>query len=250
MIELKARVHKAYVRRFKQKSGGPKYGTLNKGFTELELAHFLRNVPNDKFGLLFRYQAYLGLRIGEVTRLHVGNIDFEKRELTIDSEKRRKMDSVLIPLELFKETVSFVMSHENEIKEADGHIFFKDRSSHAKGAYLDADYVRKVFRETIQKANLESVYGYSDETMRKERPRALHRLTTHSLRHYAITKFAKSTNGNLVLASRFARHTNPSVTMRYISRDKEQLYKEIDAAFSDQIGRLRVFSTNFKTERK
>jgi len=110
--------------------------------------------------------------------------------------------------------------------------------------------VRKVFRETIQKANLESVYGYSDETMRKERPRALHRLTTHSLRHYAITKFAKSTNGNLVLASRFARHTNPSVTMRYISRDKEQLYKEIDAAFSDQIGRLRVFSTNFKTERK
>ena len=31
-----------------------------------------------------------------------------------------------------------------------------------------------------------------------------HRLTTHSLRHYTITSFAKHTNGNLVLTSRFA----------------------------------------------
>jgi integrase len=56
-------------------------------------------------------------------------------------------------------------------------------------------------------------------------------LTTHSLRHYAITSFAKQTNGNLVLTSRFARHSNPSTTMTYITIRKEELYKEIDNAF-------------------
>jgi integrase len=69
--------------------------------------------------------------------------------------------------------------------------------------------------------------------MRKERPRALHRLTTHSLRHYAITRFTKATNGNVVLASRFARHSNPSITMRYISKDKKELYENIEDAFNE-----------------
>ena len=231
MIELKSRIHKVYVKRFKQKSGEPKYGSVNKGFTELELQHFLRNVPNDKFRLLFKYQAYLGLRIGEVTKLHISNIDFEKRELTIQSEKRRKTDSMLIPSELFKETLTFTSQHEVEIKQANGYLFFKDHGSHNKEPFIDSNYVRKIFRITIQKSNLESVYGYSDETTRKERPRALHRLTTHSLRHYAITRFSKATNGNVVLVSRFARHSNPSITMRYISKDKTELYENIEFAF-------------------
>ncbi len=78
---------------------------MSKGFTELELQHFLRSVKNEKFGLRFRYHAYLGLRIGEVCKLQVGNIDFDKRELAIKSENSGKMDSLLIPLDLFKETV-------------------------------------------------------------------------------------------------------------------------------------------------
>ena len=77
MDRLRIELLKAYKKRYK-KSGTPKYGTLSKSFTELELQHFLRNVPNDKFRLLFKYQAYLGLRIGEVTKLHISNIDFEK----------------------------------------------------------------------------------------------------------------------------------------------------------------------------
>ncbi len=231
MIALKSRIHKVYVKRFKQKSGEPKYGSVNKGFTELELQHFLRNVPNDKFRLLFKYQAYLGLRIGEVTKLHISNIDFEKRELTINSEKRRKTDSMLIPSELFKETLSFIGQHETEIKQAKGSLLFKDHGSHNKEPFIDSNYTRKIFRQAIQKSNLESVYGYSDETRRKERPRALHRLTTHCLRHYAITRFSKATNGNVVLVSRFARHSNPSITMRYISKDKTELYENIEFAF-------------------
>ena len=167
MIELKSRVHKVYVKRFKQKQSEPKYGSINKGFTELELQRFLRSVPNDKFRLLFKYQVFLGLRIGEVCKLQIGNIDFEKRELTIFSEKRQKPDSMIIPHELYLDTIEFIKSNMDAIKSSDEYLFFKDHGSHSKEVHIDVNYTRKIFRQAVLKAGLDSTYAYADETTRK-----------------------------------------------------------------------------------
>jgi integrase len=202
-----------------------------------------------KFRLLFSYQAYIGLRVGEVSKLHISNIDFDKRELTIKSEKSSKMDSLIIPLELFKETVEFMNRYQKEIKAAEGYIFFKENDNgHTGLPYINVNYVRNVFREIIQLSGLNQTYATSEETYENHVPRSLHRLTTHSLRHYAITHFAKSTNGNVVLASRFARHSNPSTTMRYIAKDKDELYKNIDFAFSDKITPLKQLSKSIQAK--
>ena len=236
--ELKALLNKAYKKRFKAPRE-PKYGSINKAFSERELQVFLRNT-NRKFRLLFKYQAYLGLRVGEVAQLHIGNINFEKRELTIRSEKSGKMDSLKIPLELFVETRQFVSDHIGQIKAAHGFVFFKDNdNNHNKIAHVEANYVRKVFRETLRASALDEFYGYSEETAPKKKERRLYRLSTHSLRHYAITRFAKSTNGNVVLTSRFARHADPSTTMRYIAKDNEELYRNIDMTFDSKIKELQ-----------
>ena len=104
--ELKSILHHSYLLRFADKRKTPKYGSINKGFTEVELQHFFRAVRSEKFLVLFKFQAYLGLRIGEVCKLHLSNIDFEKRELTFQNEKSNKMDCLLIPLELFKEQLN------------------------------------------------------------------------------------------------------------------------------------------------
>ena len=232
--KVRTTVTKNYERRFRR-SREPRYGSVNRAFTELELQHFLRNAPNEKFRLLFKFQAYLGLRVGEVCRLRVRNIDFAKRELTINSEKRNKPDSLLIPQDLFQETIEYVVKNEAKIKASNGHVFFKDESSNKPPGHLEPDYVRTVFRDIIISAGLNEVYATSNESDADRQVRSLHRLTTHSLRHYAITHFAKATNGNVVLASRFARHANPGTTMRYIAKDNEELYKNIDLAFSDQI---------------
>ncbi len=240
--QIRTIVTRAHEKRFKR-IREPRYGTINKGFTELELQRFLRNVHNEKFGLLFKYQAYLGLRVGEVCKLHTSNIDFDKRELTINSEKSRQTDSLIIPIELFKETVEFMNNHLKEIKTAEGYIFFKENDyGRTKLPYINLNYVRNVFRKIIQQIDLDQTYAVSEEAYSYHRSRPLHRLTTHSLRHYAITHFAKSTNGNIVLASRFARHANPSTTMRYIAKDNEDLYKNIDIAFSNQINKIKMFS--------
>ncbi|MEM0143669.1 MAG: hypothetical protein QXL94_06935, partial [Candidatus Parvarchaeum sp.] len=61
------------------------------------------------------------------------------------------------------------------------------------------------------------------------------------------TRFAKSTNGNVVLTSRFARHLKPETTMHYIAKDNEQLFSEIDNTFSNsRIEEIKVLSAKFK----
>ena len=231
--KLRSIVHKALKKRFAG-SKPVKYGTLNKGFTEQELLQFLRNVKNDKFRLLFKYQAYLGLRIGEACSLGIGNFNFEKKELIIKSEKSNKIDALLIPADLFRETVNFILRNQQPIKNSSNHIFFKENDNNRNRVqHVNLHYVRKVFREAVGNAGLEFVYAYTDEDLYNRNQRKLHRLTTHSLRHYAITRFAKGTNGNLVLVSRFARHADPSTTMRYISKDNEELYKNIESVFND-----------------
>ena len=101
-----------------------------------------------------------------------------------------------------------------QIKAANGHIFYKENdNNHNDLPHVEQNYVRKVFRKIIKECGLDATYGESDESFYHRKERTLHRLTTHSLRHYAITKLAKSTNGNVVLASKFARHANPSTTI-------------------------------------
>ncbi len=243
--ELKAVLHKVYKKRFKT-SATPKYGSINKAFTEPELQRFLRNVKSVKFVLLFKYQAFLGLRVGEVSKLHISNINFDKRELTLKSEKSGRLDSLIIPIDLFKETIEYIAKNEASIKASNGYVFFKDNdNNHNNLAHVDVNYVRKVFRDSLKLAALDEFYAYSEETDPNKKTRRLYRLSTHSLRHYAITRFSKSNNGNVVLTSRYARHASPTTTMRYIAKDSEELYKEIDSAFNNsKLDTIKLLAKN------
>ena len=228
--EIRTIVHQTYVKRFKR-SRIPKYGNLNKGFTEYELQKFFKAIQNEKFRLLFSYQAQLGLRIGEAIKLNIKDINFQTREFALKTEKAKVIDTLLIPSKLFNETVEFIRNSTKQIENAQGYIFFKDCNSAGNLPHLEVNYVRNRFRHYVELADVDQVYDISDETNNRK-PRRLHRLTTHSLRHYAITSFSKQTNGNVVLTSKFARHCNPDTTMVYISTKKEELYKEIDNIMS------------------
>ncbi len=232
LVEIRKMVMQQFRKRF-QRSRIPKYGSLNKGFTEQELIKFFKVIDNEKFRLLFSYQSQLGLRIGEVVRINIKDIRFESRELVVKTEKAMTLDTLLIPAPLFKETLDYIESSSGSVEKAQGFIFFKEAGkSRTPEPYLDQNYVRNAFREYVRKANLDEVYDQSDESRPGRVPRRLHRLTTHSLRHYAITRFAEQTNGNVFLTSKFARHIKPDVTMTYINTNKKQLYENIDGAFS------------------
>ncbi len=224
-------IYRIKKRRFRG-NAPPKYGSLNKGFTEQEVQAFFKVIKNDKFRLLFGYQAQLGLRIGEAVKVNVKDIKFETRELIVKTEKAHVIDTMLIPVPLFRQTVEFINRNDKAITQAGGFVFFAELGHSLRGEpFLEKNYVRKVFREYVRAAKLDEVYDQSEESYGRT-PRRLHRFTTHSLRHYAITSFARQSNGNVVLSSRFARHSDPSTTMTYINTRKDELYKAVDEAFS------------------
>ena len=237
--ELRSAIKGNYLKRFRRPKIA-KYGTLNKGFTEAQLKSFLFVIRNDKHRLLFQYQAELGLRCGEVVKVNVKDIDFESRELKIRTEKARQLDSLIIPIPLFRETLEFIKANQSQIEQNQGYVFFREArySSRKEEPWLELNYIRRIFREYIQQANLDEVYDVSEEDGTRT-PRRLHRLTTHSLRHYAITRFARSTNGNVVLTSRFARHRDMSTTSRYINTDKKELYEVIDSLAVSEVALLK-----------
>ena len=232
LIEIRKMVLEQFRKRFLN-SRIPKYGALNKGFTEQEIQKFFRAIDNQKFRLLFSYQAQMGLRIGEAVRINIKDIKFESRELVVKTEKAGTLDLLLIPAQLFQATLDYIRAHSEAIEKAGGCIFFKEEGkSSLKQPFVAENYTRNKFRYYAEKAGLAEVYDQSDESRPNRISRNLHRLTTHSLRHYAITHFAEQNNGNVFLTSKFARHRQPTMTMTYISNNKKALYEGIDGAFS------------------
>ncbi len=230
--ELRAIISEFHTNKWKRHRT-PKYGTINKGFTTAELNQFLSVIGDDRYRLLFKYQAYLGLRIGEVIKLNVKDINFNTRILKVHTEKAASLDTLCIPRFLFDETTQFIRSHTKEIDSAEGYLFYADkRRSFTTDLHVDQDYMRNIFRYYLQIAGLDEVYDTTSESNPRRTRRRLHRLTTHSLRHHAITMFSKSNSGNLPLTKRFARHQSVSSTQVYIYTSNDELYKAIDTAYA------------------
>ncbi len=212
----------------------PKYGSMNKGFTDEELERFFNFIDDPKAHLLFSFQAILGLRIGEAVRINIKDINLKSRELRIFTEKSDKTDYLLIPEKLFDVTVRYITSYEKEVALAKGFLFFsfrEGRRTELTEPHFTTETAREIFHGYIKKAKLEEIYGYSNGA----RPKPLYRLSPHSLRHYAITNFCRKNNGNVMLAAKFARHTNLQTTQIYLHVGKNELYESIERAQDNEI---------------
>ncbi len=207
----------------------PKYGSMNKAFTDEELQRFFGVIDEPKFSLLFNFQAIMGLRIGEAVRVNIKDLNLRTRELRIFTEKSNRTDYLLVPLVLFDKVISYIGAYEKEIANAQGFLFYSFVKGNRKPVtepHITIESARAFFEKYAKKAKLVEVYGYATSA----NPRALHRLSTHSLRHYAITNFCRKNGGNVMLASKFARHTNLQTTMIYIHAQKNELYESIERA--------------------
>jgi len=210
----------------------PKYGAMNKGFTEQELLKFLSMLEEPRFVLLFTFQAILGLRISEVVRIHVKDINLTTKELTIHNIKCDRIDTLPLPSQLFEQVLRHIQDYEEDIVQRKGYLFWAENYPERNDCpYVSTNHARNIFQKAVEKAKMNETYGIADGTT----PRLLHRLTTHSLRHYAVTNFARKNNGNVVLTSKFARHTSLETTMIYIHTEKDELNRGMMLAQDDGI---------------
>jgi len=221
-----------YVRR-----RGRRYGNINKGFSEEELTQFFQHCNHPTARMAFQLQAYLGLRIGEVVQLNMhptkernswAYVDMPQRRVWLQTEKANTADYCQLHEKIYPPLAAWLQAHEKEILAHDGYILFAGRGKNPT-QHISPNYLRNEFRRAAKAAGLDQTYGPSDERTGRA-SRQLHRLTTHSLRHYFITSVYRSTK-DPVVAQRLARHTDNKSTFVYIHTTEHDLDCAITAAF-------------------
>ena len=203
-----------------------KYGNLNKGFTEEEITKFFNMFTEreKKEFLALKMQALLGLRIGEVVNVKLSDISFEKRSILIHSEKTAKADELYLHDEIFKLLQDFVAEHKGQIAEHAGYVLFSENKIQ-KRLHIAPGYLRSKFREVCNRCNFVDFYDMADDynnprANQFKKGRKLYRLTTHSLRHYFVTRVYNSTK-DPVTTSKLARHVDLKTTQTYIHSSRE-----------------------------
>ncbi len=212
-----------------------KYGNLNKGFTEGELRHFFNCCKNPKAHLAFQLMANLGLRVGEVVKIKIDDINFFKNKIKIDTEKANTVDFMHLHIQVRKLLHDWVQKFSDDIIKHNGYILFSDNQQHTNYnlPHISPDWLRKEFREICFLAGLNENYGESEETYENHRQRKLYRLTTHNLRHFFITKVYKKSK-NPLFTQRLGRHKDFRSMQTYININQEDVDDVIKKTFEDE----------------
>ena len=206
---------------------------INRNFSEEELDKFFSVVDNKKHLLCFKLQAYLGLRISEAVKVNISDIDFNRRKIRVYSEKTKQMDFLHLHDLAFESVQEWVRSHAKEIEEHQGFLIFSDY----KTGHISKDRMRNYFREYLKKAKLDDCYveisTVGKQCYGKSQSRKLRRLSTHSLRHYYVTKVYKKTL-NPVVTQKCARHRSFKSTSCYIHLEGKDIDEALDQTFGKQ----------------
>jgi integrase len=188
--------------------------------------------------------AFLGLRVGEVVNVKLTDIDMNKHVLRVHTEKAHTLDEIYLHDKVRDDLYDWIIIHRNQIMRQNNFVLF----SEAKGRInISSNWLRKEFRTVINKCGLNDVYADSEERYSKRKNRNLHRLTTHSLRHYFITKVYSNTK-NPIHTQKLARHIDFKSTQVYIHSSKEELSGSLKSTFETKLdgSEFKEFAETFK----
>lgn len=173
----------------------PKVVTMRdtSGPTPEEVARMLEVVRDSaRDTAILRLLATLGLRRGELASLDLAHWDRAAGVLWIAGKGRNlQREAMTVPPRCAGALAAWVAERGDE----PGPLFTSSR-----GARFGGGAVHELVRRVARKAGLRKVV----------RP--------HGLRHAAISRWLETSNGDVALASKLARHRDPAVTMVYADR--------------------------------
>lgn len=189
---------------------GLKCELVDKGFTHEEFNRFISVVDDEKIKACFILMAYLGLRVGELTRLMKNDLDGNK--LRINAEKGSFSAYLTLPNVL----VDLIKKHKGR------HLKLIDISNR------QLSYAFDLYRS---KAGLTEVYAYSAPAGKNRNfSKPLYRFSLHSLRHYGIQQVYTKTK-DPELARKFARHRKIQTTLGYFRKNSTQEIENVISQF-------------------
>ena len=162
--------------------------------------------PRERAMLMLLYDA--ALRAGELVEIRREDVDFQKRELRVRTEKSRTdMDYDLAPLS--KKTLAAVSNYIESSGIGPGYLF------PGKNGPITTSSLRDVVGKIGDRAGIRHVYP-------------------HALRHSRATHIMQDKGGEaLPYISKLLRHSNITTTMIYTHFDTKAIRKNITDAFPD-----------------
>jgi len=178
--------------------------------------------------------AFLGLRISEAVKVNVSDIDFKNRMIRVYSPKTGNIDFLYLHDEIYELLENRVRT--DEIMEHDGYLLHPQYCSGSKRKHVSKNCVRSHFRRYLKAAGLDDAYAIINNTGGQPgSKRQLYRLSTHSLRHYFITRVYKKTLDPMI-TQRLARHSSFNTTQVYINMAKNDDVNGMKKAFDENEG--------------
>ncbi|MDP2908887.1 MAG: tyrosine-type recombinase/integrase, partial [Nanoarchaeota archaeon] len=148
---------KKYIRR-----KDTKYGNINKGFTDNEIKRFfdVSRTHNEKCFVSFFLMGNLGLRIGEVVKIKLDDIDLVKNKIRISTEKSHTGDFLYLHKSVRKCLIYWFEKHQEKILKNEGYVLFSNNRN-SKLPHVTPEWLRKKFREICYLSDLNEHYGFS-----------------------------------------------------------------------------------------
>ena len=152
--------------------------------------------PNPRVAAVLTAEANLGMRVGDILRLHMSDIvrDGGRWRLNMTEEKTGKKRCFTVPSEVY----TFLRNYADKHGIADNDLLFpvsvRQVQHHLK---LVCDYL-----------------GYSN-------------ISTHSFRKWYATSIYNDSGHDIILVQRLLQHSSPMVTRRYISVSDEKMEQAI-----------------------
>ena len=171
--------------------------TVYKVLTKEELSTFFNCVDNYKFKTIFMIAYGSGLRIGEITNLHISDIDSKKMRIFVREGKGNKERYTILPktsLEMIRTYWKKYRQHKRR-----GRIFLSE-----SGEAITVGVIREHFRKYRRKAKM-------DESVK-----------VHTLRHCFATDLIER-GATILEVKELMGHSNIRSTMEYIHVAKMEL---------------------------
>lgn len=161
-----------------------------KVLTKEELSTFFNCVDNYKFKTIFMLVYGSGLRIGEVTNLHISDIDSKNRRIFVREGKGNKERYAVLP----KKSLEMLRKYwRNYRPKVDTDFLFLNECNKPINQYV----IRTHFRKYRRKAKLDE------------------KVTVHTLRHSFCTSLIEN-GATLIQAKELMGHSNIRSTMHYV----------------------------------
>ena len=174
---------------------------------------YLNSKESPSLKMCIRVMIILGIRVGDCICLKRENFSNDWKELNYTMRKTKKPQPRLIPPVLQKELTAYFRKYNRRMRE--GFLFFPSWRNQSRNSHIQRSTVDMFFCNMRRTTGLKQVYYICKDGKK------LHRISPHTLRHYAAWRYYKASGHDIRAVQYLLGHADIRTTARYIHAMKE-----------------------------